>query len=255
MKTAIVTGGAQGLGRALSDNLLARGWHVVILDLPGPMMDECRKIENLSAYPCDLTDEVGLAEVAQKIIATRPSIDLVIYNAGITQIGNFKDASRAGHRKLFEVNYFAAISCAHHFLDPLRKSKGIHLAISSVAGFTPLKNRTAYAASKHALEGFFKSLRSEEKPYGVTTLIAAPSFVATNIGRLEEQPDGTGRPGAADDAVDTMTPRDAADAIMKGVDQRKPMILVGRISRLSWWISRVSPKLYQWLMERKISNE
>ena len=69
-----------------------------------------------------------------------------------------------------------------HFLAAVRRSRGTHLAVSSVAGFTPLYQRTAYAASKHALEGFFKSLRSEEAPHGVRTVVAAPSFVATNIG-------------------------------------------------------------------------
>ena len=72
-------------------------------------------------------------------------------------------------------------------------------AISSVAGFAPLHNRTAYAASKHAMEGFFNSLRSEEAPYGVAVQIAAPSFIATNLGEPGTDTQGISRPGAAAD--------------------------------------------------------
>ncbi len=254
MKTAIITGGAGGLGRALCHELLMRGWHVVILDLPGPALDQIQELENVSAYACDLTNNAALAKVAEDIIAAQPSIDLVIYNAGITQIGFFGETSNAGHRKVFEVNYFAAISCARAFLLPLRQSKGVHLAISSVAGFSPLIKRTAYAASKHALEGFFNSLRSEEKIHGVTTLIAAPSFVATNVGKPGQLSDGIAKPGSATDAVDTMTPDAAARVILKGLDQKKAMIPVGRVAKLAWIISRLSPRLFQKLMERQIDR-
>ncbi|MEY8837822.1 SDR family NAD(P)-dependent oxidoreductase, partial [Cribrihabitans sp. XS_ASV171] len=182
------------------------------------------------------------------------SIDLVIYNAGITQIGAFAESDEASHRKVFEINYFAAVAMARAFLPEVRRSKGRHLAISSVAGFTPLYHRTAYAASKHALEGFFKSLRSEEKPFGVSVHIAAPSFVATNIGNDQRQPDGTARPGSASDGVDYMTAEDAAAEILRGLDRNRAMIPVGRIARAAWWVNRLSPTLYQRLMERRIEG-
>ena len=118
---------------------------------------------------------------------------------------------------MFEINYFAAVNMARGFLQALRHSSGTHLAVSSVAGFAPLHHRTAYAASKHAIEGFFGSLRSEEAPFGVSVQIAAPSFVATNLGNAGAASDGTMRPGAAADGVDYMTP-EAADR-MWGVER------------------------------------
>ena len=255
MKTAIITGGAGGLGKALSAELLSRDWHVVVLDLPGAALDNCGKNDNVSAYACDLTSETELAVVAQAIVESRPGIDLVIYNAGVTAVNLFAEDTGAAHRKLFEINYFSAVNCARLFLEPLRKTKGVHLAISSVAGFSPLYKRTAYAASKHAMEGFFNSLRSEEKEFGVSVLIAAPSFVATNIGRAEINNDGISRPGSAADALDVMTPKDAAIEIIKGLEKHRPMNPVGRTAKLSWIISRFSPKLFQRLMERQIGNK
>ncbi|EAQ02340.1 oxidoreductase, short chain dehydrogenase/reductase family protein [Pseudooceanicola batsensis HTCC2597] len=251
MKTAVISGGNGGLGRALAAQLEAQGWHCVLMD---------RDIAGLAAsdsrtpVAVDLTDGPALADASRRIIADRPSIDLVIYNAGVSQIGPFAETDPASHRRVFEINYFAAIGMARHFLAPLRDSGGTHLAISSVAGFAPLHNRTAYAASKHALQGFFASLRSEEAPFGVRCLIAAPSFVATNIGNPARTEDGILRPGSAADGMDYMTPEDAAAEILRGVDRSREFIPVGRVARLSSWLMRLSPALYQRAMRRNISG-
>lgn len=251
MKTAVISGGAGGLGRALGQALQTRGWCVVLLDLNTDGLDAS---ETQIPITCDLTDGAQLATATQQIIASRPSVDLVIYNAGITQIGAFSDTPDNTHRKVFEINYFAAVAMARAFQSVVRRSKGTHLAISSVAGFSPLYHRAAYAASKHAMEGFFTSLRSEESPHGVRCLIAAPSFVATNIGNDQRQPDGIARPGSAGDGVDYMNAQDAAETILRGYDRGAPMIPVGRVARLAWWINSLSPRLFQRLMEKNIRD-
>ncbi|CUH67315.1 Putative oxidoreductase SadH [Thalassovita gelatinovora] len=252
MKTAVISGGNGGLGRALAAGLEAKGWHCVLLDLN---IDGLEPGETRTPIQVDLTDAAALRRAAVKLIAARPSIDMVIYNAGVSQIGSFAEADETSHRRVFEINYFAAVGMARAFLSALRQSGGIHLAISSVAGFAPLHNRTAYAASKHALEGFFGSLRSEETPYGVRTLIAAPSFVATNIGNADRSEDGIMRPGAASDGVDYMSPEDAAAVILRGVEKGREFIPVGRVATLASLMMRASPRLYQWAMRRNISGQ
>ena len=252
MRTAVISGGNGGLGRALAARLEASGWHCVLMDI---------SIEGLESGPSrtpvqvDLTDGAALEKAARTVIAARPSIDLVIYNAGVSQIGPFSETSDASHRQVFEINYFAAVGMARAFLHAVRKSRGTHLAISSVAGFAPLLNRTAYAASKHAMGGFFSSLREEEQRYGVRTLIAAPSFVATNLGNAERREDGIMRPGAASDGVDYMLPGDAAATILRAMEKGQEFIPVGRVALLASWIVRVSPRLYQWAMRRRISGQ
>ena len=250
-KTAVITGGAGGLGRALDERLRAEGWATVLVDLPGPETDRLEQLRDRKVLACDLTDAQAMETVCGQIRDQSPSIDLVIYNAGITCIGPFSGLSDETHRKVFEINYFAAVNMARALQADVRAAKGTHLAISSVAGFTPLRQRTAYAASKHALEGFFKSLRSEEKAHGVRCAIAAPSFVATNLGTPNARPDGTARPGSAPDGVDYMSPDQAANAIVAGLNRRKNFIPVGRIARLSWIIYRFSPSFFETLMERR----
>ncbi|WP_121063314.1 SDR family NAD(P)-dependent oxidoreductase [Chachezhania antarctica] len=252
MKTAVISGGNGGLGRALAAQLGAQGWHSVLMDIDVTGLEAT---EAQTPVAVDLTDTQALHTAASDIIAARPSIDLVIYNAGVSQIGPFAESDAASHRRVFEINYFAAVEMARAFLQPVREARGTHLAISSVAGFAPLHNRTAYAASKHAMQGFFSSLRSEEAPYGVRSLIAAPSFVATNIGNASRTEDGVVRPGSAADGVDYMTPEEAARVILRGVDRGDEFIPVGRVARLSSLIMRASPKTYQRAMRKKISGE
>ncbi len=253
-KTAIITGGVGGLGRALDEALRRRGWYTVLVDLPGPALDEMVPEPNRWVLACDLTDRHAMRALCDQVRSQRPSIDLVIYNAGVTQIGAFADSQVNSHRKLFEINYFAAVEMAHELLPDLRAAKGTHLAISSVAGFAPLHHRTAYAASKHALEGFFGSLRSEEKAHGVDCLIAAPSFVATNLGDRPAAADGMARPGSASDGVDYMSPEMAAEIIVRGYEKRWAFNPVGRVARLAFRVNRLSPALFEAMMERKMKR-
>jgi len=251
VKTAVISGGNGGLGRALAKVLEAKGWHCVLMDIDIAGLEAS---DSRSPVKVDLTDGHALNEAATRIIAARPSIDMVIYNAGVTQIGAFADSDTASHRRVFEINYFAAVEMARAFLRPIRESGGTHLAISSVAGFAPLHNRTVYAASKHALQGFFSSLRSEEAPYGVRCVIAAPSFVATNVGNAGRSEDGVVRPGSATDGMDYMPPETAAEMIIRGGERNREFIPVGRVARLSSWLIRASPKLFQRAMRRNISG-
>ena len=253
-KTAVVTGGAGGLGRALTAVLVNDGWHVAAIDLPGAAL-EAAEGPQVSLWPCDLTDEAAVGATCTAIVDARPSIDVVIYNAGITQVGLFADLPSAAHRTIFEVNYFGSVNVAAGFVHALRASGGKHLAISSVAGFAPLYKRTAYAGSKHALEGFFGSLASEEKAHGVSVHIAAPSFVATNIGRPDEQPGGIARPGSATDGVDYMDADEAARLILRGLAKGKKMIPVGRVASMAWRLHRTSPGAYVRMMERNIAKD
>lgn len=252
MKTAVISGGNGGLGRAMASGLQAQGWHTVLMDINVDGLDA-----NAAQTPVqvDLTDGADLARATAAVIARCPSIDLVVYNAGVSAIGAFGDLSETGHRRVFEINYWAATALAKAFLQPIRASQGTHLAISSVAGFSPLYHRTAYAASKHAMQGFFGSLRSEEAAFGVRCQIAAPSFVATNLGDAQRTDEGIVRPGSAPDGVDYMTPDDAAGVILKGLEKGRDFIPVGRIARLAYWINRASPRLFEHLMRKNIKPD
>lgn len=253
MKTAVITGGGGGLGRALARGLQARGWFTALIDLPGAF-GELTETPAQSLHACDVTDAAQVAGTVAELRAARKTLDLAIYNAGVTLIAPFAGMDSAAHRRAFEINYWGAVHVAAALLPDLRVSRGAHLAITSVAGFAPLKHRTAYAASKHAMTGFFASLRGEEASHGVRVVLAAPSFVATNPGATYGV-DGIGRPGAARDGIDAMTPDQAAGVILRGLEKGRDFIPVGRVAGISWWLSRLAPGIYERQMLKRIARE
>ncbi len=250
-KVAVISGGAGGLGTALSQALQQDGWQVVLVDVD---VRDLPRTELQHPISCDLTDASALTECCANIMQSHNKIDLVIYAAGVTAIAPVAELDARAHRHLFEVNYFAATAMAQALLPAVRAARGTHLAITSVAGFAPLATRAAYAASKHAMTGFFASLRAEEAAHGVKTIIAAPSFVATNPGKDAPDANGVSRPGAAGDAVDVMSPQEAAAVILNGLRKGRQTIPVGRVARLSALLMRLSPRFYTYLMARTIDG-
>lgn len=252
-KTAVITGGAGGLGQALSRALRGQGWQVALLDLPHAL-EALPLVAGETHHPCDVTDVQALTQTCATLRAQYPSLDLAIYNAGVTLIAPFEAVDADAHRRVFEINYWGAVNLAAALLPDIRRAGGTHLAITSVAGFAPLKHRTAYAASKHAMGGFFTSLRGEEAPHGVRVVLAAPSFVATNPGAGADA-NGLGRPGAAGDGIDEMSPDAAAQTILNGLSRGRDFVPVGRVAGLAWWINRLAPKFYERQMLKRIAGE
>lgn len=251
-RVAVITGGAGGLGQAFTRFLLADGWRVVLVDLPAALAAMTPKDDRIELDACDLTDEAAVAALCAEICARHPAIDLVIHNAGVTQIEEFAKTSPASQRLVMEINHFGSVRIAAGLLEAVRAARGSHLAVSSVAGFAPLNRRTAYAASKHAMIGFFLSLATEEAAHGVQVTVAAPSFVSTNPGRYETGTAGIGRPGAATDGFDEMSADEAAGIILNGWKRGRSFVPVGRVAWIAWILNRLSPGLYSWLMKRKI---
>ena len=136
VKRAVISGGAGGLGLALAARLQAEGWAVALLDLSTERLEETA---TQIPVTCDLTDAGDLARAMDRVRDwSDGALDVAIYNAGVTQIGAFDTSDTASHRRVFEINYFAAVEMARALLAPVRAARGTHLAISSVAGFSPL---------------------------------------------------------------------------------------------------------------------
>ena len=189
----------------------------------------CRRCpRGWNASPADLTDEAAVAHVCAEITRRgHPALDLVIHNAGVTQIGLFGETTLASQRRVMEINYFRIRGHGGGLAERGAGGKGHASGDFLGGGVAPLYKRTAYAASKHALNGFFSSLAAEEAEHGVTVAIAAPSFVSTNPGRLDAGADGIGRPGAASDGFDEVSPDRAAEIILDGWRRGKSFIPVG----------------------------
>jgi short-subunit dehydrogenase len=183
------------------------------------------------------------------------SLDVLVNNAGMSHRSGFAATGLDVIRRVMEVNFFGAVNCTKAALPHLVARRGLVIAISSVAGYTPLIARTGYAASKHAVHGFFDSLRTELAPQGVDVMIACPSFVATRIDRNALGGDGrpvrhkqvtVGRP---------LTPEVAAAELLTGAKAGQRLLLIGPTARRAWRLSRLAPALYERIMARRLRAE
>jgi len=256
----MVTGAGGGLGRALALKFASEGARVAALDRDPAGLDgtraelESRSVECL-ALQCDVTDADACAQAVAATVQRFGSLDVLVANAGMSHRSAFATTGLDVVRRVMEVNFFGAVNCTRAALPHLLASRGLVVAVSSVAGYTPLLARTGYSASKHALHGFFDSLRTELEPCGVGVALACPSFIATRIDRNAIGGDGLPVQHAQVTVGRPLTPDRAAELIVAGAQRGRRLVLVGRTARIAWWLSRVAPGFYARLMAQRMRGE
>jgi NAD(P)-dependent dehydrogenase (short-subunit alcohol dehydrogenase family) len=260
-KHAVVTGAAGGLGRAICRELVKAGARVSALDIDESALQALADSDEsgrITGRGLDITDAAACDEAFSRLRAERGPVDLLINNAGITHFSSVADVALETISQVMAVNFTGAAICTKAALPDLLERRGQVVVLSSVAGFAPLYGRCAYSASKHALHGFFETLRSEVSEQGVNVLIVCPSFVDSQ----RENPDaaspyaGAARPGSARATVgEVLSPESAAHQIVAATLERRDQLLVGRVAKQSYWLRRLYPRLYDTLMRRRARNE
>jgi NAD(P)-dependent dehydrogenase (short-subunit alcohol dehydrogenase family) len=258
---AVVTGAGGGLGRALCHELVRCGAEVSALDIDESALRDLVSSDasgRLFAHAVDITDATATAEVIEQLREERGPIDLVVNNAGITHFSTVEDVALKTIEQVMAVNFTGSVNCTKAALPDLLDRAGQVVVLSSVAGFAPLFGRCAYSASKHALHGFFETLRCEVRDRGVNVLMVCPSFIDTQ----RDQPDaespyeGVARPGSARATVgEVKSPEAAAREIVDAIARREERLLVGRVAKQSYWLRRLLPRLYDSMMTRRARAE
>jgi NAD(P)-dependent dehydrogenase (short-subunit alcohol dehydrogenase family) len=204
------------------------------------------------ALRCDVTSDADCGSAIEAVERAWGGIDVLVNNAGITHLGLFRDTEVEVLRRVMEVNFFGAVRCTKAALPSLLARRGRIAVLSSVAGFAPLATRSGYAASKHALHGFFASLRAEHRRDGLGVTLVCPSFVRTQIGSRALGPDGRpGGVGARTGVRRELEPEVVAEAIFRGVEKGRRVVLIPAEARLSRWRAALWPAGYDALMLRR----
>ncbi|MCU0301507.1 MAG: SDR family NAD(P)-dependent oxidoreductase [Candidatus Nanopelagicales bacterium] len=242
----LVTGAAGGIGAA-SCRLLARARaHVTGADLDAalvaPSCDE--------RVALDVTDDAMVARVVGGV----GPLDGLVLSHGVTSLGPAVDTPMAAVDRVLAVNLRGAIAVTQAALPGLLERGGRIVVLSSVSGFAPLVHRTAYAASKHGIHGYFDSLRAELVGTGVSVTIVAPSFVATGIEQRATYR-ASGPAGEWSTAGEVLGADDVAAALVDGMARRRALVLPSRTARAAYVLSRVSPRGYARTMRRRVLGD
>ncbi len=261
-KNAVITGAAGGLGRALVREFRAAGAQVLALDRDAKALQQlAEEFAGQSTGPtlltqvCDVTDPASCATAMAVARSQWGGVDVLVNNAGISHRSAFADTQLEVLRRVMDVNFFGAVHCTHAAIADLRAHRGMVITVSSVAGFSPLIGRTGYAASKHALHGFFDSLRTEVEHEGVGVLLVCPSFIDTGIDRAALGPDGQPAAQGRQTTGGQTQPTEVAQAIVQAAQQDKRQLLFSNTSKAAWWLSRLWPTRYAAIMKRRLYTE
>ena len=255
-----ITGASKGIGAELARQLAAKGARLVLAARNEAELEavaaECRKLgANVVAIRADVTVERDCqALIAGAVLAFR-RLDTLVNNAGATMWARFEDIHDMSIlERIMQVNYMGAVYCTHHALPHLRQSKGRIVGISSLAGKVGVPTRTGYSAAKHAMTGFFDSLRIELDGSGVTVTMIYPGFVATGIRENATGPDGKPILVSPVKEGEVMGVEECVRIIVKAIERRDREVVMTARGKMGQWLRLIAPSVVDRIAKRAVEK-
>lgn len=257
-KTVVVTGASSGIGRSLCLQLAPQRSRLVLAGRDGARLEEVAlKSRELGAetlvVKADVASNGDCRHLIEKAVERFGALDVLVNNAGIGMIARFDELGDLSvYERLMRVNYLGCVYLTHAAMPHLKKSRGLIVAVASVAGFTGVPMRTGYVASKHALIGFFDSLRIELLGTGVDVCIVCPDFVVSEIRRRAIGPDGRALGKSPIQESRIMSTEECARRIAGAMARRRRMLVMSLRGRLGRFVKLFAPGLIDKLALRAV---
>ena len=262
-KTIVITGASAGIGEELAVSLAARGARLVLAARNEiALKTAVKRCESAGgraiAVVTDVTDEKQCEALIARAVEAFGGVDVLVNNAGISMWARFEEVTDLSiFERIMAVNYLGAVYCTHHALPHLRRSKGLLVAVSSLTGKTGVPTRTGYAASKHAMQGFFDSLRIELFGSGVDVLVVSPGFVGTDIRARALGADGKPLQASPreEQRGDTMSVHTCVDLIVRAIVARKREVVMTTVAKLGMLVKAIAPSLVDRIALRAVREK
>lgn len=255
-KVVWLTGASSGIGEALALAFSAAGAQLVI---SARRENELERVKNACAHPekvmvlpLDLADSSNFTALTDQVIAAFSRIDILVNNGGLSQRSEAAETPLEIDRKIMEINYFGNVALTKAVLPHMQKRKAGHIVvISSIAGKFGFFLRSAYSASKHALHGFYESMRLEEEKNNLLVTLVCPGRVRTAISMNALDIDGQAHEALDAGQAEGITAEACAQAILTGIEKGKLEILVGGKELKAVKVKRLFPKLFHKLIRKQ----
>jgi len=248
-KAILITGGSDGIGAELARQLAAPGVSLALAARNTERLQavaaQCeRQGARALAIRCDVSIEADCRSFVERAARELGRIDVLVNNAGVSGHALFEEVKDfAWYEQMMRVNYFGSLWCTRYALPYLKASRGLLVAVCSLAGKHGIPGRTAYSPSKFAQAAFFEALRIELRGSGVDVTVAFPGVVSTDIRLHGYGPDGgaAGRSGL--DERGAMPVEECARLIAGAMQRRQRELVMTAKGKLGQWMKLVAPGL------------
>jgi dehydrogenase/reductase SDR family protein 7B len=255
-KKVWIIGASSGIGQGLSIELNKAGAYVV---LSARSSDKLQNTQKLLTYPnqsdiieLDLSNTPSIQAGIQTYQNRHQKLDILIHSGGISQRAKATETSIETTRQIFESNFFGQIPISLAAVDMMKnQGNGKIVVITSFTGKWGFFLRSSYAASKHALHGFYESLRMEVEEYGIEVQLVTPGFIATDISKNAVDGDGKATGEMDENQANGISTQACARQIMHGIEKNKWEFGVGGKEKLGLWIHRHFPNYFQKLLRKQ----
>ncbi|HEY4999228.1 MAG TPA: SDR family oxidoreductase [Usitatibacter sp.] len=255
-----ITGASKGIGAELARQLAAKGAKLVLAarnenELES-VADACRKAgAAVVIVKADVAVERDCQAIVAGAVLAFGRLDTLVNNAGVSMWARFEDIEDLSIlERIMQVNYMGSVYCTRHALPHLREARGRIVGVASLAGMIGVPTRTGYSASKHAMRGFFDSLRIELDGTGVTVTMIYPGFVATGIRERATGPDGKPIVSSPVKEGEAMSVEDCARRIVAAIEGREREVVMTARGKMGLWLKLLAPALVDRMAKRAIEK-
>jgi dehydrogenase/reductase SDR family protein 7B len=250
-----ITGASSGIGEATAKKFSQKGYQVIISARKEKELNrvksECSNPDQVQVLPLDLVEIDSFDEKVDQAIALFGKVDIVLHNGGISQRSLILETGLEVDRKLMEVNFFGTLGLTKAILPHfIARKTGQFAVVSSLVGKFGSPFRSSYAASKHALHGFFDTLRAEHFQDDITVTMICPGFIRTNVSVNALTADGTAL-GQMDEAqAKGMSPEACASEIYSAITRNKEEVYIGGKETFAVHLKRFFPAIFSKIIKK-----
>jgi short-subunit dehydrogenase len=243
-KIVVITGGSDGIGKALVQQFLALGAKVATCarnESKLALLEQENPSSNLFTAQVDVSNSLEVEAFVNTIIAKWNGIDILINNAGISMRALVQDTSYATLQQVMDINFWGTVYCTKTALSSIQKNKGVIVGVSSIAGYRGLPGRSGYSASKFALNGWLEALKTELYGSGTHVMWVCPGFTSSNIRNAALDKNAKVQGESPMDEGSMMSSAQCAAHIIHAIDKRKRSLVLTFTGKRTVFMNKYFP--------------